>query len=490
MNLLYIENDDEFRLEVTDLLKEFFNKIYVSKLAENSIELFKEHHPQVIIIDIDIHAYYFDWLKIAVHMKEINPEIKIILLSMHNKKKNFLDAINVGVTKFLEKPVKRDQLSDAIKLAINQIDYEKNRKIFYTYLHSIFNYRKTMIMMMKDDIPILVNYLFLDFFGVESIHQFNRMYKDLGELFLYYKGYLYNNNSAGDWLRIVSKDTEKQYHVQIKNKDDETRHFILRYHEIEEEDSYSIISLDDITKMDSSKDYANINKKMPPKEESNSILKSLTLLQKNEVKVHMYNYYKGLTIVHDAFITDVKENSVSLKTDFLQQKAIQIEGKSLISSEVLPYTISCNKISNISYEKRTVELKDIHISQTSPATRKTIRLEPDSKDRVSIFINDKKSFVDIQIVDISFDSVQLKFNNVPNNLHKYDKVVIDMILTCEDEPLKISTEATVVKEAEQEHDSSVTFVLNLSPEKKELMLKYISVRQIEIIKEFKALKDK
>lgn len=489
MNLLYIESDDEFRLEVTDLLKEFFNNIYVSKLAENSIELFKEHHPQVIIIDIDIHVYYFDWLKIAMRMKEINPEIKIILLSMYDKKKNFLDAINVGVTKFLEKPVERDQLSDAIKQAINQIDYEKNRRIFYTYLHSIFNYRKTIIMMMKDDIPILVNYLFLEFFDVESIHEFNTRHKDLGELFLYHKDYVYNN-SAGDWLRIVSKDTEKQYHVQIKNKDDETRHFILRYHEIKEEDSYSIISLDDITKIGSSKDYANINKKMPPKEESNSILKSLILLQKNEVKVHMYNYYKGLTIVHDAFITDVKENSVSLKTDFLQQKAIQIEGKSLISSEVLPYTISCNKVSNISYEKQTVELKNMHISQTSPATRKTIRLEPDSKHSVSIFINKKKNPIDIKIIDISFDSIQLKFDNVPANLHKYDEVVIDMILTCEDKPLIINTEATVVKEAEQEHDSSITFVLNLTPQKKELMLKYISARQIEILKEFKALKDK
>ncbi len=488
MNLLYIESDDEFRLEVTDLLKEFFNNIYVSNLAKNSIELFKEHHPQVIIIDIDIHVYYFDWLKIARHMKEIHPEVKIILLSMEDKKKNFLDAIDVGVTKFLEKPIEPNQLSDAIQLAINQIDYEKNRRIFYTYIHSLFNYRKTMIMMMKDDIPILVNYIFLEFFGVESIHEFNRRYKDLGDLFLYHKEYLYNT-STGDWLNIVSKDTQKQYHVQIKNKDDETRHFILKYHEIEEEESYSIISLDDITKLLSSKNHTDINEKMPPKEERNNILKSLALLKRNEVKVHMYNYYKGLTIVHDAFITDVKKDSVSLKTDFLQQKAIQIEGKSLISSEVIPYTIACNKVSNISYEKQTVELENIHISQTSPATRKTIRLEPEKEHKVYISINKKEVAVDIKIVDISFDSVQLKFDKVPA-LHKYDKVLINMILICEDKPLVINTKATVVKETAQEHNSSVAFVLKLSLKNKELMLKYISARQIELIREFKALKDK
>jgi len=485
MNLLYIESKDTFRLEISDILNKFFNNIYVCEYAKDSIELFKEHHPQIIIIDIDIDTYYFDWVKIAKHMKEINPEIKIIILSTHDKKEIFLDAIDIGVTKFLPKPIEHYQVSEALQLANNQLDYEKNRRIFYTYLHSIFNYRKTMIMMIKDDIPLLVNYSFLDFFDAESIHEFNLKHKDIGDLFLRHKGYVYNN-SAGDWLKTIHKDIHKQYHIQIKNKDGETRHFILKYHEIKEEKSYAILSFDDITKLDSSKDKTD--KKIPIKEEKNNILKSLILLQKNEVKVHMYNYYKGLTIVHDAFIVDVQENSVVIKTDYLQQKAIQLEGKTLISSEVLPFTIACNKVSNISFEKQTIEFQNIHLSKTSPATRKTIRLEPDPKYSVSLFIKQRKIVANIKIIDISFDSAQLQFDYVPPNLDKYTKVIVDMILNCKDKPLIIHTEATVVKEAKEKRDSSVTFVFNLNDKQKELMLEYISSRQIEIIKEFKALK--
>ena len=490
LNLLYIESKDDFRLETSKILKEFFKNTHVANNEKDAISLLKEYHTQIVIMDIDIHVYYFDWLKIAIHIREINPEAKIIVLSGEDKKKLLLDAIDVGVTKFLIKPIKHKKFSEAIKLAISQLDYENNKKIFSTYLHSIFNYRKTMVIMTKDNNPILANYIFLDFFDVESIHEFNKLYKDIGDLFLRYDDYLYNEGTK-NWLNDVNKDIKKQYHVHIKNKDGETRHFILKYHLIPQKKSYALLSFDDISVLDSTKDdNTKVDQSRPTKKDKKSIFKALQLIKKDEIKVQLYNYYKGLTIVHDALITDIKDESIILKTDYLQQKAIKVEGKTLISSEILPFTIACDKVSKISFEKQRVKLQDIHYSSTSPATRKTIRLLPDSKYTVTLFIHKKRVKTDIEISDLSFDSVRLTFKNVPPDLNIYDKVIINLILTYENKPLIVNTGATVVKEAKELHNDSVTFVFNLDEKKKEIMLKYMTARQIEIIKEFKALKIK
>ena len=388
LNVLFVEENDKFRLGVSDLLEEFFKNIYSADNTEECMKLYHRHNPEVIIIDIDM--VNIDWIKISKRIKEINPQTKLIILSLHDNPSFLLDAIDIGVTKFLIKPVEDYQLSDTLELVTNEINYENNQKILYTYLHTIFNYEKSMIMMTKNDKPVLANKAFLDFFNVESFHGFIKKHKEIGTLLLKHDGYLYNENNR-HWLNKVDKSLEKPYHVQFKNKKEEIKHFLFRYHIIPEEKDYAILSFDDISELDTVKKFDDkIAQSELIKEDEKSIFKLLKLIQKNQIKVHLYNYYKGLTIVHDALIIDTKGDSVLLKTNYLQQKAINIEGKTLISSDVLPYTIACSKVSKISYEKQIVVLKGLHFSRTSPATRKTIRLLPDSKYSVSLFIKNQK----------------------------------------------------------------------------------------------------
>jgi len=489
LNLLYIESSDKFRLGISKLLNEHFKNIYIASDDKNSIFLFKKYHPQIIIMDIDIDIYYFDWIKISKHIKEINPEIKIIILSTRDDTKNLLNAIDLGIIKFLVKPIENYQLSNAIKLVIKQHEHENNIKIFYTYLHSIFNNRKTMIMLIKGTEALLVNYVFLDFFDVENIDEFSEKYKDIGGLFLWHEDYLYTN-ARPDWLNEISENPEKQYNIQMKNKDEDIKHFLFKYHAILEKKDYAILSFDDITELNMGNiKYTKAGDNKEIFNDKNSILKSLKSLQKNEIKIHMYNYYKGLSIIHDAFIIDVTSDTIVLKTDYLQQMAVQIEGKTILSSELLPFAIACDKVSNISFEKRSIELQNMHFSRTSPTTRKTIRLIPNSKDSVNIFVNHKRITAEIKISDISLDSISLTFDNVPKQLHKNTELVINMKLSYKNKELNINNiEAIVVKEAKKEHNSSISFALNLDKQNKESMLDYISSRQIEIIKEFKALK--
>jgi len=200
--------------------------------------------------------------------------------------------------------------------------------------------------------------------------------------------------------------------------------------------------------------------------------------------VHLYNYYKGLSIINDATIEEVKGGMVTFKTDYMQQKAIEFEGETLLSSEVLPANIICGTVVRNSFEKQSVKVKNIHFTRTSAATRKTIRLLPNNQHTVSLFINNNSKYKGLmRIVDISLDSIRIKFTSVPTDIKINQQVVLDMVLRYQNRPLIINTKAVAFKR----EDTTIVFLLNLDINKQNILLKYITSRQIDIIKEFKQL---
>ena len=483
LNLLYIENGSTFRESISEDMGEFFKLINIAKDTQEALKLFKTLHSKIVIINVD--SSDFNWLEIAQHIKKVSIETKIIILSTYEDQKILHDAIDIGIVKFLTQPLKSEDLIQAIELAIYKLKQIEDAKLFHTSINSVPNYQESMILMLEDKKPLLANQIFLDFFDVESIDNFNELHKDLGSLFLEHEGFLYDNDDK-NWFEELNLHQDIVYHVSIKDAKKDTKHFLLRYYPNEQKKNYALLSFNDVTDLH----FAELFEHDEMEEKSKigdtaSLFSLLELIRKNSIKVHLYNYYKGLTIVHDASIIDVKDGTIVLETDFTQQKAIHHEGKTLLTSEVLPTAVSCDIVVINSYEKQSVKLKNIHFSSTSPTTRKTIRLLPDDKYRITLFLSNNRGRYKNRVVieDISLDSIKLKFSRLPSDIKEGDTLLIDMILSAGDKPLIINTYATAFKK----NDHTIIFSLSLDTNQKNNMLKYMTNRQIDIIKEFRVL---
>lgn len=483
LNLLYIEETSEFRKIVSDSLGELFESMFVTVGVEEGLEKFKSAHSQIVIIDVENSG--FDWIKIAQHISKVKPETKIIVLSKFNDIESLHSAIDIGVMKYLAKPIDVDIFLETIELAIHKLKIIEDEKLFCNSVNNMYNCEETMIMMLEDKKPILANQLFLDFFDIENIEEFNNKYKNIGSLFLKHDGFLYDHDDL-NWLDEADSHDGKLYHVRMKNLNDEIRHFLFKYHKNQKKPSYVIVSFYDVTDLDFAElfnetqliDTAKLHDK-------NNLFSLLKLIQKNNIKVHLYNYYKGLTIINDATIVEVKDDTITLKTDYIQQKAIHHESKTIISSEVLPTTVACDVVVRNTYEKQSVKVKNIHYCHASAVKRKTIRLLPDEKYTVSLFLENQTGRYKSRIVieDISLDSVKLRFSKFPADIKENQMARIDMVFNVGNKPLIINTNASALKKDEY----SIIFVLNLDETQKENMLKYMTSRQIDIIKEFRVL---
>jgi hypothetical protein len=201
----------------------------------------------------------------------------------------------------------------------------------------------------------------------------------------------------------------------------------------------------------------------------------------------VHNFYKGLSITNSGVISSIKEGQLEIKSTYLQLKSIQFEQKTLLVSELLPQHLECSTLKQIGFERQVATFSELRFVSTSAVQRKTIRVNIEGNHTVSLFLNDKKFHADIEIEDISLDAIRLSLGALPAGLQKDDLVRLDIVLEMDKRPLIFNTQAKVFSKTEHRHSFSVVFLFE--DIKKSDLVKYITKRQMAIIREFKGLQN-
>jgi len=483
-SILYVEDDKKLRDMASALFKKIFTNIYVASDGEEALAIYKKYYQEIIITDTDIQK--LSGMELIKKIKQINPDVKIIVMSIHDNKEYLLKAIDIGVFKYLKKPLTLSTLMQSIHLAVKSLKYDEDVNIFYTYEKEIYDYKNSMIVLLNDNRPIIANKIFLNYFEVENTHEFNKKYPDMGNLFLTHQYFLYNKENKS-WIDELNKSNENLYNVQLKDKNKNKKHFMFKYKKVSTKEGYAIASFDDITDLNlmelfngSHIDEQNYNE---------ATIKLLNVIKRNSVKVNLHNYYKGLSITNDAFIVDTNDNIITLQTNYMQQKTIQSEKRGIIVSKALPRAIICENVTNIGFKSQSVEFKDIHFIETSPISRKTIRISPEPDHTVSLILHKHRIKGEMIIKDISVDAIKLKLSLVPNMIKQGDTAILDMILHVNKRPLIINTKVTIFKLTKIRYGLELVLTYDLSEEKRKKLVEYITKRLVYIIKEFKKIQD-
>jgi YesN/AraC family two-component response regulator len=484
IGVLYVEDNDSLRENAGKLIHKFFSKVDLAQDGAVALAKFKKYHYPIVITDIKMP--HMDGIRLAKSILHIKPDTKVIIMSAFDEKEFLYKSIEIGIFRFLKKPVNLTELSDILYAATTQIRHELNTKLFYTNLQNIFNYQSSMVVMLNEMKPILANQIFLDFFDVESIEDFREKCLDIGRYFMEHNGFLYIQDGV-NWFETVCANEKKLFHVKMKNIDNSIRHLILKYQLIPEKTGYGILSFDDVTELNLLKLFDEKQTKNDLQtQDKKAMFDLLKVVHRNSAKIEIHNYYKGLSITNDAIIAEIKDDSIVIKTSFLQQKAIQYEKKTFLLCEAFPHALECLEVVKIGFEKQLVELKSLKFITTSPIMRSTIRVVPDEKQSVSLFIRENKFIAETYIEDISLKSIRLHLSLYPAGLEEGDSVILDIVLELDKKPLILNTKATMLRKIESKKGCSIVFLFD--GDKKEL-LKYITKRQMAIIREFKGMQN-
>lgn len=114
--VLLVDDEEEFVRALAKRLTAKGLTVEVSLDGESAVEKVQQSNFHVIVLDLAMPG--MDGLETLKRLREVNPDLQVILLTGHGSIRSGVEAMKVGATDFLEKPAEFPELLAKIREAI------------------------------------------------------------------------------------------------------------------------------------------------------------------------------------------------------------------------------------------------------------------------------------------------------------------------------------------------------------------------------------
>lgn len=112
LNVLYVEDEDEVREALARFLRRRCPKLDLARDGKEGLAMFQAKHYDVVVTDVKMPV--MDGLEMARNIKSIKDEVPVIIVTAYNEVDYFLRAIEVGIHRYVKKPLDPNDLLRAI----------------------------------------------------------------------------------------------------------------------------------------------------------------------------------------------------------------------------------------------------------------------------------------------------------------------------------------------------------------------------------------
>jgi DNA-binding response OmpR family regulator len=129
---ILVVDDESINIEiVSEILSEDYN-IKIAKNGKTGYDIYKKYKPEIIVSDINMPV--MDGIEMASKIREEDFNTKIIFITSHTDLEYLLKASTLKLTRYILKPIEKEELINSINNALNEI---KNYKIISNNLLQI-----------------------------------------------------------------------------------------------------------------------------------------------------------------------------------------------------------------------------------------------------------------------------------------------------------------------------------------------------------------
>ena len=133
LRVLFVEDEEKLSKLLKNAIGDNFFKFSIAHDGEEGLELFEKTAPDIVITDINMPK--MNGLEMAKAIKAIDKSVPIIILSAFSETEKLLNAIDVGVVKYLIKPFDPDELLEYI-ISLEEHFGEREIKLRDGYLYN------------------------------------------------------------------------------------------------------------------------------------------------------------------------------------------------------------------------------------------------------------------------------------------------------------------------------------------------------------------
>lgn len=121
LTVLIVENEGDGKKIVQEVMRDKFEKVIIAQNGDEGLKKFKKYNPNMVITDVFMPI--MNGLDMAKSIKEISKDTPIIVFSTNSEKETLLKAIDVGIDKYVLKPIDLDDFLVTLEnVAKNKIE--------------------------------------------------------------------------------------------------------------------------------------------------------------------------------------------------------------------------------------------------------------------------------------------------------------------------------------------------------------------------------
>lgn len=112
LKILLVEDEEKLATLLKNAIGDNFYSFHISSNGEDGLKMFKTLSPDIVITDIMMPR--MDGLEMSQKIRAGNEDVPIIILSAFSERDKLLNAIDIGVVKYLVKPFDPEELLEYI----------------------------------------------------------------------------------------------------------------------------------------------------------------------------------------------------------------------------------------------------------------------------------------------------------------------------------------------------------------------------------------
>ncbi len=341
ITLLLVEDEDVIRELMYKMVTRIFNEVYVAANGLEGFELYKKYKPDLVLTDVNMPIK--SGLDMSRDIKNLNQSTPIIIASAYYDQDILLNAIEIGVDKYLTKPIRKDKLITALMQSGELILKNKTIKAKNLYIQVLFDSNPDIVIVTNGENIQNANKSFFEFFKeFNSLEDFKQKYNCIDDLFEKVEkyGYVYQNIENQNWIKYILNSKKENYKAIIKREDVEFV-FMLSIKQIEVLDGIEyIVNLTDITNIENYKKTLEdkIQKEIEENRKKDQLMFHQSRLAQMGEMINMiaHQWRQPLNVITSATIDISLENELeTLTKDNLNKSLKHIENQAKKMSETI-----------------------------------------------------------------------------------------------------------------------------------------------------------
>jgi DNA-binding response OmpR family regulator len=133
-SIVYVEDDDEIRHYITSFLERYCREVYACDSAESGLELYEKYAPDILLLDINLGG--ISGVEMASKIRKTDTKTRILISTAYTNKNFMLQAIELGLTRYLVKPMTNEDLVTALEKCWRELERQNNVELGENYSYN------------------------------------------------------------------------------------------------------------------------------------------------------------------------------------------------------------------------------------------------------------------------------------------------------------------------------------------------------------------